>query len=1219
MSAPARLLGVRLQGFKSFAGRTIVEFGPGISAVVGPNGSGKSNLADALRWALGEQGRALRSRRSEDVIFAGSDGRAALGMADVTIVLDNGDGLLPVEYRVVELGRRLYRSGENEYLLNRTRVRLKDLVDLLDAAHLADNAFLFIGQGMVDQALALRPEERRPLLEEVAGVRRHERRKRAAEGRLVEAEVNLARVRDILAELRPQARRLAAQAEQQAARADAGSELARALVASARFRWNEAGGRSAAAAAALRQARTEADGALAALRAAEEGALALSRDLEGRAGRERDLRADLEAVRADLMTARLTDARLRAEEAARIREGERLAANRTAAEGRLAAVRRALAAPAPETGGAAIGDLEALDRALVETSAEIARLRATGRGEAPLAAQRRRAALETDRGRAERASTEAEIRLEEERALCVRARAEGAAAGAELARVRETTAAARRAGEDVEATLEAARAAIGLADGREAARAGAVAAARAAAAELEVRLAALDARLAEEEEGAVGLARRRGGRALLDGVEVERDLQRPIEAVLGSAVRAAVIRGADLPAIGGARGTLVLADAPPRPAPATEARELLEGAVAAGGGRLAEAVRRDPDGTLRRLLERAVWVPTLADAMRLLPALATGWSIATTRGDLLRFSGILELAAPASLLERRAERDRLAVAMGGADEAVEAAAAALAMAREDAASAKAALARANQAAQAGEAERRRTEEVERAAARRDELAARELVWHEAQVARLEAEAARAASTVEGFDREIASLPGAVAEGAERPAVAAQLASLLDRERDLRARRAAAAERARTADAARRRFEGERQRLEATLTLDEARLLEIAADEARLTAAEVEAASEGNAVAATLGELGEREAAVAAVVDRLVGEGLEGRGRLLEAETAARGARERVRAAEIRTRTTEVEELEARLALDAIREHLLVELAALGGDGLAALLAEATGSGEVEPSVLAIPDADDPAAYEAALDAAVPRWVTEAPSGEPPAPGRLAALRRRYHDLGAANPFAAQEHAEVRARLDALEEQREDLERAIGSTRALIAELDQLITDRFLTTFRALEDAFARRFTQLFGGGSARLALTDPADLAGTGVEIVARPPGKKAQALAMLSGGERALTAVALLFAMLEVRPVPFCVLDEVDAALDETNIGRFAESLRELAERTQFIVITHNRGTIERADALYGITIGDDAISRVVSLRLDEAAALVTERRDGGSTGEPVAFDVGG
>ena len=169
LPAAPRLLALRLQGFKSFAERTSVEFGSGISAVVGPNGSGKSNLADALRWALGEQGRALRSRKSEDVIWAGSEKRAAQGMADVTLVLDNADGLLPVDFSVLELGRRLYRSGENDYLLNKSRIRLRDLVDLLDSAHLADNAFLFIGQGMVDQALALRPEERRPLFEEVAG------------------------------------------------------------------------------------------------------------------------------------------------------------------------------------------------------------------------------------------------------------------------------------------------------------------------------------------------------------------------------------------------------------------------------------------------------------------------------------------------------------------------------------------------------------------------------------------------------------------------------------------------------------------------------------------------------------------------------------------------------------------------------------------------------------------------------------------------------------------------------------------------------------------------------------------------------------------------------------------------------------------------------------------------------------------------------------------
>ncbi len=262
MTRAARLAALRLQGFKSFAERTVVELGPGINAVVGPNGSGKSNLADALRWALGEQGRALRSRKSEDVIFAGSDRRSAVGMADVTLSLDNADGLLPVDYSTVEVGRRLYRSGENEYLINRQRVRLRDLEDLLEGANLAENAFLFIGQGMVDQALALRPEERRPLFEEVAGVRRHDRRRRRAIDQLAEAESNIARVADVVAELRPQARRLAAQAEQQASRARAGDDLAAALVSAGHHRWHEAASRVAAAAAELARARSEADAAL---------------------------------------------------------------------------------------------------------------------------------------------------------------------------------------------------------------------------------------------------------------------------------------------------------------------------------------------------------------------------------------------------------------------------------------------------------------------------------------------------------------------------------------------------------------------------------------------------------------------------------------------------------------------------------------------------------------------------------------------------------------------------------------------------------------------------------------------------------------------------------------------------------------------------------------------------------------------------------------------
>ncbi len=254
-----RLRELRLVGFKSFAEATRLEFGAGISAIVGPNGSGKSNLADALRWALGEQGRSLRTRKSEDVIFAGSARRHATGMADVSLVIGNDDRLLPVEYGLVECGRRLFRSGENEYLLNRQKVRLRDLVDLLDAANLADNAFLFIGQGMVDQALSLRPEERRPLFEEAAGVRRHERRRRQAEERLMEAEANLARVRDILGELRPQARRLAAQAEQQVARRDAAGELADGLLAAGRARWTATAGEAARTHGRLAATRAEID------------------------------------------------------------------------------------------------------------------------------------------------------------------------------------------------------------------------------------------------------------------------------------------------------------------------------------------------------------------------------------------------------------------------------------------------------------------------------------------------------------------------------------------------------------------------------------------------------------------------------------------------------------------------------------------------------------------------------------------------------------------------------------------------------------------------------------------------------------------------------------------------------------------------------------------------------------------------------------------------
>jgi len=381
-----------------------------------------------------------------------------------------------------------------------------------------------------------------------------------------------------------------------------------------------------------------------------------------------------------------------------------------------------------------------------------------------------------------------------------------------------------------------------------------------------------------------------------------------------------------------------------------------------------------------------------------------------------------------------------------------------------------------------------------------------------------------------------------------------------------------------------------------LGLDEARIAELDADSQRLVALQ---ASHADAVARARERLAEAMAGqerAAAALAATEAAGSDERARQHAAEQAAAAAREAVRDTEARARDAEVAAMGAQLQLDTGREGLLVELASIGADGLRAL----TGSeGEVDPDTLA-------ADLEAALDRTLARWLVEpAPSDATvPSPGRLGALRRRYHDLGAGNPFAAEELADVRERLDGLESQHEDLERAIRDTRALIARLEALIADQFRATFVALEGAFARRFEQLFGGGEASLLLTSPEDLGATGVEITARPPGKKRQPLAMLSGGERALTAVALLLAMLEVRPVPFCVLDEVDAALDEANVGRFAAALRSLSEHIQFVVITHNRGTIETADALYGVTAGDDAVSHVVSLRLADLPPVGSEER---------------
>ncbi|HLX35037.1 MAG TPA: chromosome segregation protein SMC [Candidatus Limnocylindrales bacterium] len=1205
MNGASRLLSVRLQGFKSFAERTHVEFGPGISAVVGPNGSGKSNLADALRWALGEQGRALRSRKAEDVIWAGSEGRAALGMADVQLVVDNADGLLPIEYGVVELGRRLYRSGENDYLLNRQRIRLRDLVDLLDAAHLADNAFLFIGQGMVDQALALRPEERRPLFEEVAGVRRHERRRRRAEEQLAESEANLARVEDILGELRPQVRRLAAQAEQQASRRSAGDELAETVLALSQARWHAAGARIVAAERADATTRRALADAMGELEAREAAVGAVAAELAGRSAAEAERRVALDAATRARTEVRIRVGSIGSELAAIAREVERLGVERPALEAELARAAAIISRAPVETDPGLEADLDRAEAELAEAvgqpagadrgvgaadDAVIRRLEAARRSEVDAARRRL--------GDAQRTAAAEATRAAGADALGVSARAEAAATAATVGAASADLAAARARRQALEREASELTAARATADRTAVADQSAIAATRGRLAAAEQTVAAV------EGDAFVTAALARGGRRLDAEIVVEPDLRLAVRAALAGLGRAVVVSRSQVAGLARERGSAIVEEAVARPVGGSghetaDVDAFLTAVSARGGGRLADAIRRDDRGAARRLLARVAWIPELADGLALQAELPPGWLLVTRDGHGIVADVVVRLGASDEAADARAEVERLRTQLRAATAAAEATRSAASAAAATLTQRIAQLDEARLAEAAAAGAQRRAEEVARVAAARAEAAAREAAWLTAQSNRLAAEVERLHASLAELEPASAAEASAAEVGtaADRSGrgtpTSGPAPSTRNRVAALRATRDRLAALVGEGEARRRAAERELAAAEASIALGRSRLLtieatavEVAEREARL---ELERTQAEHELAAAVALEGEARLAL----DELIRQDAADRERLAEAERDAGRAREAVAAAQAAAQASERESLEARLGLEAIREQALVELAGLGPLGLhhlrlAAGLAEAIA-----------PDEDvDEAQLAEALDAAARAWLANEPP-DAPTPSRLGTLRRRFHELGAGNPFAQEEYGEVKARLDGLETQRSDLQGALDRTRTLIVELDQLITTQFRTTFASLERAFEGRFRQLFGGGYAKLSLTDPADLSATGVEIVARPPGKKPQPLAMLSGGERALTAVALLFAMLEVRPVPFCVLDEVDAALDEANIGRFTDALRELSARTQCIVITHNRGTIEVADALYGVTVGEDSVSRVISLRLEEAAGI--------------------
>jgi chromosome segregation protein len=1167
----SRLKELRLHGFKTFAEPTRFVFEPGVNAVIGPNGSGKSNMADAVRWVLGEQSnRSLRTRRADDVIFTGSQQRKPLGMAEAVLTLDNADGWLPIDFAEVSIGRRAYRSGESEYLLNGSRARLRDVVDLLAAGQLGANQLVVVGQGTVDAALSLRPEERRQLFEEAAGVKTLQVRKNEALGRLARADDNLTRVADLLGELRPQVRRLALQAQHQQEH-DALRGRARALVLDGHRRrerairgaLGEARRAAALAEAELESFRSAQAAGQATLERAEAdywAAEASAREAaeQREATREARIRAE---SRAEALGQRVGDLRSAVDRDERELAGARgrLASPDQDAPADVEEV-RAAAATASARWEAATSRLAAIDAELIEAE------------EALASARRERSAQLTEEMRRREARAGASVRRERLEGELARAMRERDAAREGLEPLREADRSASDARDVIAARLE------GVAARSAAAHAAAEAARREATGQAE-RLAAAQAELdalQERIDGAGRLGPRlaaAGWPSLIDAIPAPPEAWPAIEAVVGGELAEALLWRNASPTleVRDARGVARLLDA--RAFPSGDERQ---GALAAvrGTRTLGEWVGGSAPGLFARVAV-APDLDALIAGWRTLPA---GWCAVTPDGDLADGRGLLAIRGradpPGGRAARQASRRR---ELSAELPAIEASYSAAADAAAHAVAEAAALQREDRAVRA------ELSDAETAARR----AAADL--HAA-----ESRAERAALEVRDLEAEVGSAREAEEHAVEEGGTARPDARALD---ELAA--AAEALRVRRADAARERDTERVAWQEARRASDEVerRSLGLRGERARLEARALQLEAD---LPARREELTRLEASVAAVGEaarhaQLEDEAAAERRRSADAEREQRRAELLRVERELTGSGAQLAELERRVqqatgevsrqdeALAGLERERALSLETLGLDD------DGSGEGEWE-------SAPGPSSPDTALTAEIAGLDDVGLEVE------LRRVRRLLAQLGSVNPFAVEEHREQASRLEELSGQERDLQAAIASTRELIGRLEADIAERFGAAFAAIGERFDAFVQLLFAGGSASLQLSDSEDgEAPGGIEIVVRPPGKRLQRLSMLSGGERALTGVALLFAMLSVNPVPFCILDEVDAALDEANIGRFAEALRQLADAIDFVVITHNRATIEVADTIYGVTMTDAAVSRVVSLRLADLPVEVT------------------
>jgi chromosome segregation protein len=1181
------LKALTLRGFKSFASATTLRFEPGITCVVGPNGSGKSNVVDALSWVMGEQGaKSLRGGKMEDVIFAGTTGRPPLGRAEVSLTIDNSDGALPIEYAEVTITRIMFRNGGSEYQINGDTCRLLDIQELLSDSGIGREMHVIVGQGQLDSVLHADPMGRRAFIEEAAGVLKHRKRKEKALRKLEAMKANLARVQDLTDELRRQLKPLGRQAAvaRRAAVIQADLRDARLrLLADDLVRLREALAVEIADEAALKERKEAAE-----------------RDLGKALRREADLEDE-----ARRLTPRLQRAQQTWYELSQL--AERVRGTISLAEAR---VKSATAAPEEERRGRDPEDLEREAARVREQEAEL---------EAALeAAQRALEDTAAHRAELERELTEEERRLRDA-ARAIADRREGLArlsgqAGAARSRAAaaqsetERLAAARDESQDravaAQEEYEALKAEVDgldaddheLAERHEAAKRQLAAAETALTTAREAATAAERARAAtraRHDALALGLRRKDGTGALL----AARDR---LAGLLGPAAELLTVTPGHEAPLAAALGAAADALAVTSPSAAADAIRLLRKqdagraallidgadddvplAPRGDGPPYAADLVRGPAGLLpavRRLLRGIVVVESLEDAEELVYARPELTAV-TADGDLLgaHLAHGGSAGAP-SLIEVQASVDEAAAELTELDTRC------------------AELTSAQQAA--GERRRECAALVERLGERR-RAADREKSAVAQQLGRLAGQARGAAGEAE----RAAAAAGRAQEALDK--------ALLDAE-ELAERLAVAEE------------------MPVDEEPDTARRDRLAADGANARQTEMEARLQARTHEERVKGLAGRADSLdrAARVEREARARAEQRRARLRHEAAvagavAAGARQLLAHVEVSVTRAERERTAAEAA-KALREQELAAARTAGRDLKAELdkLTDSVHRGEVlgAEKRLRIEQLETKALEELGVEptALVDEYgphQTVPPS--PPAQGeelpddpdhprnrprpfqraeqekRLKAAERAYQQLGKVNPLALEEFAALEERHQFLSEQLEDLKKTRADLLQVVREVDERVEQVFTEAFRDTAREFEGVFGRLFPGGEGRLLLTDPDHMLTTGVDVEARPPGKKVKRLSLLSGGERSLTAVALLVSIFKARPSPFYVMDEVEAALDDTNLQRLIRIMQELQEASQLIVITHQKRTMEVADALYGVSMQGDGVSKVISQRL--------------------------